>query len=554
MTGRSRIISLVVVLVVCAVSPAPAGVIGPDLRLKLDSLRPEEEVSVIVTLADQVNLQQFADKDRKIRRARMNRALRAKAEKTQQPLKDFLQQMHVGNVRPFWIFNGMAVTMRADLVEKVADRPGVQSVRLDAVHSLSVPLPSRTGTPEWNLQAINAPALWELGFTGEGVVVAAMDTGVDYLHPDIGPKWRGGANSWFNPHDPQSGTPYDNAGIYSGHGTAVMGIMVGGDAGGTSIGVAPGARWIAVKLYDDTGSAALSDFHAGFEWLLDPDGNPDTDDLPDVVNNSWGFDTLVDGCEREFQADVRVLKAAGVAVVFSAGNAGPLPATSISPANYPEGFAAGMVNEALQIGDYSSRGPSACDGTVFPEIVAPGVQVRSAGLTCDGAVPDSYGYFDGTSFAAPHVTGAMALLLDAAPLLGVEDLESLLQETAADLGDAGADNNYGSGLLDVRAAACSLFDIYSLTVAVDGKGTVSSDPPGIDCRGDCEKESLAGTTVTLTAVPGPDSTFTGWAGDCTGMETTCEVLMDRVKNVTAGFYSFPWNLFVPGLINRNGRE
>jgi bacillopeptidase F len=102
-----------------------------------------------------------------------------------------------------------------------------------------------------------------------------MDTGVDYLHPDLADKWRGGANSWYDPNG-EHATPYDA----NGHGTGVMGILVGGTAGGTAIGVAPGAQWIAVKLFDDTGEASESDIHLGLQWFLDPDGNPDTDDVP----------------------------------------------------------------------------------------------------------------------------------------------------------------------------------------------------------------------------------------------------------------------------------
>ena len=111
-----------------------------------------------------------------------------------------------------------------------------------------------------------------------------MDTGVDYLHPDLAQRWRGGPNSWYDPNG-EHATPYD----HTGHGTQVMGIMVGGDAGGASIGVAPGARWISVKIFNDAGYSSISIIHEGFQWLMDPDGNPDTNDAPDVINNSWGY-------------------------------------------------------------------------------------------------------------------------------------------------------------------------------------------------------------------------------------------------------------------------
>lgn len=447
MMERSWTISVALIVIAGAVSTSHAGTVHPDLLLQLGSLNPEEEISVIVTLTDQQNLQQFTDRDKKLQRLKIARALRDRADKTQKPLREFLRKKNVRKITPFWIFNGMAVTIRADQVSELAKRPEVRSLRLDGTLTLPQPSPSVAAGPEWNLNAINAPSLWELGYTGTGVVVASMDTGVDYLHPDIGPKWRGGANSWYDPNG-EHDAPYDR----DGHGTQTMGVMVGGDAGGTSIGVAPGAVWIAAKVFNDAGIATESSIHLGFQWLLDPDGNPDTDDLPDVVNISWGVDERVNECYSVYQPDILALKTAEVAVVVSAGNSGPSLATSISPANYPESFAVGSVDETLQVASSSSRGPSACDGTLFPEIVAPGVNVRTADLTTGGIIPNSYVSVSGTSFAAPHVAGAMALMLSVDPQLTVAEIETALMQSAADKGDPGTDNAYGYGLLDVRAA------------------------------------------------------------------------------------------------------
>jgi bacillopeptidase F len=283
------------------------------------------------------------------------------------------------------------------------------------------------------------------------MVVAGMDTGVDVNHPDLASRWRGGNNSWFDPNG-EYATPHDN----SGHGTQVMGLAVGGDAGGTAIGVAPGAQWIAVKIFDSSGTASLSGIHQGFQWLLDPDGNPATDDAPHVVNNSWGFPQLLDQCYLEFETDIQVLKAAGIAVAFSAGNKGPAGSSSESPANNPGGFAVGAVDSALGIASTSGRGPSACSGTLYPEVVAPGVDVRTADLTAGGLFPDSYVSVSGTSAAAPHVAGALALLRGAYPGASVAELEQALQDSAMDIGQVGADNDSGFGLVDVVAASALL--------------------------------------------------------------------------------------------------
>ena len=198
-----------------------------------------------------------------------------------------------------------------------------------------------------------------------------MDTGVDINHSDLLSRWRGGVNSWYDPNG-EHNTPSD----LNGHGTQSMGIMVGGSAGGSAIGVAPDATWIAAKIFNDAGEASLSSIHQGFQWLLDPDSDPLTDDAPDVVNNSWTLQN-VNGCDNEFAADISALRASSIMVIFSAGNYGPSPMTSVSPANNAEGFAVGAVDSTMTIANFSSRGPS-CDGSLYPEVVAPGVNIKTS--------------------------------------------------------------------------------------------------------------------------------------------------------------------------------
>jgi subtilisin family serine protease len=176
-----------------------------------------------------------------------------------------------------------------------------------------------------------------LGYRGQGIVVANLDTGVDGSHPDLAPKWRGGTNSWFDPYNQHPTIPTDLAGGSSGHGTRTMGIMVGGEHNGTGFGVAPEAQWIAAKVFKDDGTGTTAGFHASFQWLLNPDGNPTTPDAPDVVNNSWTYGNP-NSCNLEFQPDLQALRAAGILPIFAAGNSGfgsttnPAP-TSHSPAN-----------------------------------------------------------------------------------------------------------------------------------------------------------------------------------------------------------------------------
>jgi subtilisin family serine protease len=421
-----------------------------ELQDKVRTMRQTETVRVIIRCTDKVDVRQFRNADRRLRRERLTTALRERANICERLLQSTLRTGAAG-ARVLWTINGVAATVPAGMVDRLARLPGVESVTLDAEVVKPAGFSSMSAPAEWNLPIVRAPELWSLGYDGTGVVIASMDTGVDAFHPDIAPKWRGGANSWFDPNG-QHATPHDA----DGHGTWAMGLMVGGEEGGTAIGVAPGSRWIAVKIFNDSGQSLLSRIHEGFQWLLDPDDNPTTDDAPDIVNNSWYLQGTVNACNAEFADDIAALRAAGIAAVFSAGNTGPNPASSVSPSNDPQSVSVGAVDASLTVADFSSRGPSACDGGIYPRIVAPGAAVRTADLTFGGIFPNSYRSVSGTSFAAPHVTGGLALLKGAMETQGVPVTASLLEtaiaQSAQDLGPAGEDNGYGVGLLDVVAA------------------------------------------------------------------------------------------------------
>ncbi len=462
-------------IALAAAGVVQAGRISPDLDAALRGLTPDDEVPVILAFSATADLKALPGGGRAERRRAIIRRLKDRAASSQaSTLRLLAAQGGVRKVTPLWISNRIAARVPAAMVAELANRPGVESVRLDAEVRLPREVAPAEGgasgstTPEWNIDAIGAPALWALGYDGAGAVVATMDTGVDALHPDIGPKYRGGANSWFDPHG-QHATPYDA----KGHGTWVMGVLVGGEAGGTAIGVAPGAQWIAVKIFNDSDTATLSGIHLGFQWLLDPDGDPGTDDAPDVVNNSWYIQNTENQCDPEFADDIAALGQAGIAVVFSAGNTGPAPGSSVSPANNPGSLAVGAAgpgSEGLVVADFSGRGPSACGDGLYPRITAPGVGVRTADLTLGGIIPDSYVSVSGTSFAAPHAAGGLALLKSAFGNASAAELQAALEAGAADMGPIGPDNDSGYGLLDLVAA----YDV----LAGGGPPSPDSEPDG----------------------------------------------------------------------------
>ncbi|HHD56435.1 MAG TPA: hypothetical protein ENK89_02000, partial [Desulfobulbaceae bacterium] len=358
-----------------------AGNISSDLTARLARMRPGEVVDVLVYFTDQLDAKRLFQQKKDVltageKRIRINKALRSKAAQAQAKVKQLLLQNKVRNIRSFWIVNGLAATVPVAAIQQIASQPGVARVALDGTVRLpKTTIASAAANIAWNIDLTMAPQLWQQGYDGSGIVIAIVDTGVDMEHQDLQARWRGGNNSWYDPNG-EHPTPYDP----DGHGTGVAGILVGGDAGGSAIGMAPGARWIAVKIFDDAGNASYSDIHLGFQWLLDPDNDPLTDDVPQLVNNSWGLNGLVGQCVTEFQPDIQLLQASGIAINFSGGNGGPNASTSISPANYPESFAVGGIDVALLVTDFSSRGPSACGGALYPALVAPAVDIRTADL------------------------------------------------------------------------------------------------------------------------------------------------------------------------------
>ncbi len=421
--------------------PARQNKMDPSIANTLARLPSGQMITVIVTLNKQTDLSQVKGGNRATHQKEVIEALQATSDLSQGQLKQLLNtrkgQGKVKDYVSFWVFNGFSVTATGDVINELAGQPEVYSITPDDLDIV----PTTFGPAEPNISLVNAPALWSQGYTGSGVVVASMDSGVDVSHPDLSSKWRGGSNSWYDPYS-QHSTPAD----LSGHGTWTTGIMVGGSAGGTTVGVAPDAKWIAVKIFNDSGTSTATAIHQGFQWLLNPDGNSATDDAPNVVNNSWTYANP--GCYLDFESDLQALRAADILPVFAAGNGGPYANSSYSPSNNPSAFAVGAVDNNSQVYPYSSRGTTTCGGSTgpYPELVAPGVNIRTTGLF------GTYYVDSGTSFASPHVAGSLALLLSAYPYLHATDQEQALINTGSDLGASGPDDVFGYGLLNIFSA------------------------------------------------------------------------------------------------------
>jgi bacillopeptidase F len=470
------------------VSAPSAGEIEKNFREYLKSLPSDELVSAIVIMADQADIKTLnttlkAEKaTRQVRHQRVLSALQAAASESQGNIVSYLEaKKKEGSVKGYtryWIANLIVVQATRAELERIAPRADVEVIEENFKVSLIEPVGDRSksvGIPPKGigvtpgLRAINAPRVWhELGITGLGRLVANLDTGVDGVHPALTSRWRGNHAPWQECWRDAVGfgdtIPHD----YYGHGTHVMGTLCGlGAATGDTIGVAWQAEWIADNaINQNTGSAFDNDVLDAFQWFADPDGDPNTiDDVPDIVQNSWGIDHRFSGyqdCDYRWQLAIEACEAAGVVVTFSAGNEGPSARTLRSPANIchtsTTNFAIGAVdatnyNFPYPIASFSSRGPSDCDGiTKKPEVVAPGVEVYSS---VPGGGYEQNGW-DGTSMAGPHVAGVVALMRQADPNLDVDSIKQILMRTAVDLGTSGEDNDYGWGIIDAYAAVSAV--------------------------------------------------------------------------------------------------
>ncbi|MEV6103303.1 S8 family serine peptidase [Streptomyces sp. NPDC051940] len=432
-------------------------------------------------------------------------ALRTEATASQKSLRGFLDKEKVG-YQPYWIVNTVLVTSDdADLVDELAARPDVESIVAEQTHALDDVEPAAdtesiaTGdtTPEWGVADIKADQVWsQYDERGEGVVIANVDTGVQWDHPALKSAYRGwtgsSASDDYNFYDPTgvctTSSPCDNA----GHGTHTMGTMVGKDG----LGVAPGAKWIAAKGCASDTDCEDGDLLSSGQWILAPTDrngqNPRPDLAPDIVNNSWG------GGVTDFYSDiVAAWNAAGIFEAFANGNDGNgvTCSTARTPGAQAAAYAVGAYDATGKIAKFSGFGPSLLDGSAKPDIAAPGVNVRSAwpGST--------YNTISGTSMATPHVAGAVALLWAEAPSLAgnIDATRALLNSSARDVDDthcggtAGMNNVWGEGKLDILASV----DAAPHTAAVI-TGTATDQATGATLSDMTITAKNADTTRTVT--------------------------------------------------------
>jgi subtilisin family serine protease len=442
---------------------------------------------ILKSQADVQKLQQIAAKanDRKSKREVVVNELKSFSKSTQSDLMSILdaeaKSGKVEDIRCHWLVNAISCNASSDVIYHIARHNDVEVIAYDEMKYLlwdeevKAVEPARGMTQ--NITHVKADDVWDLGYTGEGVMVAVIDTGVNFNHIDLADHlWDGGEeypnhgyNTIENSHDVSDGF---------GHGTHCAGVVCGDGTSGTQTGIAPNATLMCIKVMDDTGYGSATSISAGMEFAIEHGA--------DVLNVSLGI-PFASAAVREMlrEACVNALQC-GIAAAVAVGNDGqlqisfPVPNNVRVPGGCPPPWIhpdqesnAGGLSCCIAVGavdfnnvraPFSSYGPftwqetSYADypynpgmGLIRPDLSAPGVGIISANPNNN----NGHVSMDGTSQAAPCVAGVIALMLEKNPELTPAEISMILETTAVKIEDN--KNNYtGSGCIDALAAIQSI--------------------------------------------------------------------------------------------------
>ncbi len=422
-----------------------SAMISNELKTQLDNLNENENLIVIIVMNTEYPYAEVENLPVK-QKAEIFREI---AYNSQKDLVEYLRQLpEVEKIEQFWVFNGIHLTATKRVIKALLNRGEIKYILHNGIVSF-IPFEEskESRTTEWNIRKIKADSCWAAGYTGSNILIGILDTGCYVDHPALSGKWSG---YW---KDCVSGQPqpYDD----NGHGTFAAGIICGGDGPGPfvdDIGVAPDAKLVAAKIFDQNGSSQYAWIDAGMEWLADLKVDSGVDIK--AVSNSWGGSTY----DLHFWDMCLTWKSIGILGLWSIGSSGAGQGTCAAPGNYPLVLGCGATDSLDYIASFSSRGPAPdtppWNDTVYwfrrdwnltkPDIVAPGVSIRSSYNN------GSYVVMNGTSWTNPHAAGGVAILCQANPNLTVTELYNLFLDNADSIYYGGYPNNaYGWGRLNL---------------------------------------------------------------------------------------------------------
>jgi len=488
-----HVIKFIILIFFIANTPMSFGNDKIDKQLK-NQLKHQETVEIYVLLKNKHTIQPYSGSDRISKLKHHIQQLKSNAEFSQAKIKTLLSTL-TQDYKFYWVNNSFWARLDSDKVRGLAATNGIKKVYSNSTQKLKLVNPKNPNQPqnknnraiEWSLSHINIPEVWNLGYRGEGIIIAGQDTGYQWDHVAIKNQYAGwdGKNVNHNYHwhdaivNPFVGC-VDNAQNPAscddhGHGTHTMGTMVGDDNQGNQIGVAPESKWIGCRNMN-VGNGSPATYTDCFQFFMEPTDNnglnPDVTKAPHIINNSWAC--IVDeGCVQHdaLLSVVNNVVDAGIFVIVAAGNSGPGCNTIDAPAAiYNKSLTIGSITFEDEISSFSSQGAVTVDGSnrIKPDLVAPGSSIRSAQLNGD------YITFSGTSMAAPHVAGLAALMISANPDMAGKPkiLKQVILRTTQALttqqacngvqGTERPNNTFGWGKIDALAAVNQIKDIIFL--------------------------------------------------------------------------------------------
>lgn len=484
-----RLIFIFTVLFLCLTRLVAQPVIDPDLEAEMQLIGNEEQIEVVVLMKAQYDRSQLCRRANYYpscakRRAFVVKELKTFTEASQHDLKSILAEMEshglVSSVRSLWSANALYFEATKSALLDLSERTDIGTISLNIQHqwipdgeTQEPASATREVTP--NITQVNADQVWEMGYTGAGVVVAVVDSGVNYNHLDLADHlWDGGEAFPHHGYDVvnDDNDPMDD----KGHGTHCAGTVCGDGTAGSLTGIAPDATLMCVKSIRGDGFGGAVNIAGGMEWAVEHGC--------DLISMSLG---MVDAGTTDKEILRRTCEAvldAGIVAMVCAGNEGnaflqmtyPVPNNVRVPASCPPPYldpdqmanpgalscvvAVGAVNYNDAAADFTSRGPVTWQDTEFgdyaynpsiglirPDVCAPGVSIKS--LDYNNA--SGYTNMDGTSQATPCVAGIVALMLQKNPELTPAEICRILEETSVKLTPTKS-NITGVGRVDALAA------------------------------------------------------------------------------------------------------
>ena len=489
-----RIVLITILLSVCLMGFAQV-CLDPVLSQEMNRRSDDELIEVVVLMKAQYDRTQLCRRADFIptkaeRRDFVVKELKAFAEASQHDLKRVLTEMEshgiVSSVRSLWSANALYFEATKTAILDLAERTDIETITLNTQHQWipedETPKPASTTretTP--NITKVKADQVWDLGYTGAGVVVAVVDSGVNYNHLDLADHlWDGGEEFPHHGYDivNNDNDPMDD----KGHGTHCAGTVLGDGTAGSLTGIAPEATLMCVKSIRGDGFGGAVNIAGGMEWSVEHGC--------DLISMSLGMVNAGVADKEILRRTCEAVLDAGIVALVCAGNEGqiqfycPIPNNVRVPASCPPPYldpdqmansgplscvvAVGAVNYNDVAADFTSRGPVTWQDTEFgdyaynpgiglirPDVCAPGVGIKSL----DYENTSGYTNMDGTSQATPCVAGIVALMLQKNPELTPAEICRILEETSVKLTPTKS-NVTGVGRVDALATvnAVEAFD------------------------------------------------------------------------------------------------